>query len=88
MGSHFERYQTGFKGAGLIVTRAQLHEIPVVFGNLGEIVYMLTVAAWEVPGFSLETDLEALLALERRLTWAEGIVLTEGRYVLEAWKPP
>lgn len=85
-GPHFERYQTGFRTAGLTVTRALLHEIPVAYRNIGEIVYMLTVAPWEIPGFNLEADLDALLALERSLSRPDGIVLTEGRYVIEAYK--
>lgn len=86
-GQHFERYQDGFRASGLVITLAQTHEAPVAFRNLGEIVYMLTALPWEIPEFDVQRDIDALVALERELERPEGIVLTEGRYLIEAYKP-
>lgn len=86
-GPHFERYQDGFRAGGLVIKRAEMEETLAAFRDLGEIVYMLTALPWEVPDFDIERDIEALLALEKALRRPEGIVLTEGRYVIEAYKP-
>jgi hypothetical protein len=49
---------------------------------------MLCIAPWEVPDFDpLGGDLEALLALEQELTTADGLVLTDGSFIIEAMKP-
>ena len=62
---------------------------PAAFESLGDLVYMLCILApYDVPDFdSLGTDLETLLALETELTKAEGLVLSDGRYLIEARKP-
>lgn len=86
-GPHFERYQDGFHAGGLVIKHDQMHETLAAFRDLGEIVYMLTALPWEVPDFDLVRDIEALVALERALRRPEGIVLTEGRYLIEAYKP-
>ena len=83
---HFERYQSGFRNAGLKVTRAETHDCLVKFASLGEVAYLLQAAPWTVPDFDLDGDLDALLALERS-AGGDGIVLTEGRYIIEARKP-
>jgi hypothetical protein len=57
------------------------------YASIADLAAMLIVAPWEVPGFDLERDIGALLAVERELGTAEGIVLGEGRYLLRARKP-
>ena len=47
---------------------------------------MLSVAPWEVPRFSLERDLEALISLESELLKPEGLMLTESRFLIIAQK--
>ena len=85
-GPHFELYQDGFRAGGLNVTRAESHNYLIAFPSLGEVVYMLTAAPWTIPDFDLERDLDALLALERSAKREEGIVFTESRYIIEAYK--
>lgn len=87
-GPHFERYQDGFRRSGLVITRAEMHEAQAAYRDLGDIVYLLTALPWEVPDFDVARDIEALVALEKALRRPEGIVLTEGRYIIEARKPP
>ena len=84
----FQRYKTGFEGAGLTVTVADSHDTPVAYHSLGDVVYMMTVVMpqWRAHDFDLERDLEALLALEQELTGEKGIVLTESRFVIQAAK--
>jgi SAM-dependent methyltransferase len=87
-GPHFERYQTGLQAAGLVIRRAERYAAPEAFRELGELVYMLTIAPWTISDFDLERDLDALLAVEELLSRPEGIVLTAGHYLIEAWKGP
>jgi SAM-dependent methyltransferase len=84
----FERYRDGFAAAGLEVLDARAAEWPSAYQSLGDFTYMLCIAPWEIPDFEpLGTDLEALLALERALTTPDGLVLTEGSFIIEARKP-
>ncbi len=82
---HWQGYQGLFREHGYTV-EAQRHDYQVLFGSLADVVFMLMVSPWEVPQFDVEADGNALLALERELSSGEGIVLSEGRYVLEAQK--
>jgi hypothetical protein len=87
-GDHFGAYQAAFRAAGLRVVDAREHHGLVAFEGLGDFVFLLCIAPWEVPDFDpLGRDLEALLELEAALSGPEGLVLTEGSYVIEAWKP-
>ncbi len=85
-GDLFERYRNGFRDSGLDLVDAREHDLRVAMGSLGDVVYMLTAVPWAVPGFDLESDLDALLALERAYGRAEGVVLTQGHFVIEAVK--
>ena len=86
-GDHFNAYQRGFAAAGLIVDEARWHEGRVAFAELGDIVYMLLVAPWEIPDFDPVADLDALIALEDALGSDDGIVLAETRYIIVAHRP-
>jgi SAM-dependent methyltransferase len=83
----FDAYRREFQAAGLSVTRAEEHLTRVAYGGIGDVVYMLCVAPWEIADFSpLDTDLEALSVMERELATEDGIVLTEERFLIEAEK--
>ena len=86
-GPLFEPYSKGLRESGLDIVYTDTHERQTAFSGLGDIVYLLTAAPWTIPGFDVERDLDALLALERGLTREPGIVLTETRYIIEAHKP-
>lgn len=79
-------YSRGFAAAGMSLHRSEQHDYKVAFGSLGDFVYLLAVSPWTVPGFSLERDGEALLALEAECTTDVGLVLTESRFVICAEK--
>ena len=84
----FEDYRDGFASAGLVIVDARSAQWPAAYGSLGDLIYMLCVAPWEVPDFDpLGADLEALLRLECELTTADGLVLTDGYFIIEARKP-
>lgn len=85
-GDLFERYRDGFRDSRLDLVDAREHDLQVAMGGLGDVVYMLTAVPWAVPGFDLTRDINALLALERAHGRAEGVVLTQGHFVIEAVK--
>lgn len=86
-GPLFEAYRRGFEMAGLSISRAEEHETRVAYASLGDVVYVLCVAPWEIPGFApLGKDLDALLEMEQALRTDDGIVLTEDRFLIEAEK--
>ncbi len=63
------------------------HRRQVAYRQLGHLVYFLAAAPWYVPNFNLDTDLDVLLEVERRLGGPDGIVLGDKRYILEARQP-
>lgn len=85
-GDHFVTYRQEFRDAGLAV-EAQRWSGRIAYETLGDIVYMLLVAPWEIPAFDPKRDIEALLALEDGLRTDDGIVLTMSRYLIVARKP-
>jgi SAM-dependent methyltransferase len=84
---HDETYPSGFAAAGLELLDVRRHKRRVAYRQLGHLVYFLAIAPWYVPGFNLESDLEALLEAEKHLGGPEGITLSDPRYLVEARKP-
>lgn len=84
-GDIFEDYRRGFEAAGLDVSYRR-QEWLTAYATLGDVVYMLMAAPWEIPDFDVERDLDALLALEAACSTADGVVLTESRDLLIAEK--
>jgi SAM-dependent methyltransferase len=84
---HLAQYGSAFRSLGFDVETAH-QDVRVAYPTLGEVVYMIAVAPWDIADFDLERDLDALLALEAECTTAEGMVLTECYYRLTATKPP
>lgn len=86
-GDLFEDYRSGLTSAGMEIIQARRHLRRFAYADLGEIVYLLSIMPWVVPDFDLESDLDALLAAERALRTADGIVLTEPNFLLVARRP-
>jgi SAM-dependent methyltransferase len=84
---HDVTYPNGFQAAGLKVLDVRQHLRSVAYRQLGHLVYFLAVAPWTIPDFDLESDLDGLLEVERRLGGPEGVVLSDPGYLLEARKP-
>lgn len=83
---HFSAYHAAFVKLGYAVGRQQ-HDLKTAYCSLGDLVIMLLVAKDYIPEFDIERDARALLAANRSLATPEGIVVNEGRYLLEARKP-
>ncbi len=79
---HFTLYASAFEAAGMTVKRA-MHEHRVAYRSLGDVVFLLLTAPWTIPGFDPVREIDALLALEDAHGSEDGIVLTEGYYLIE-----
>ncbi|MBN1657690.1 MAG: hypothetical protein JXA93_04780, partial [Anaerolineae bacterium] len=58
----------------------------LTFTDVGAIVYYLKAIPWLVPGFSVDTHLESLLALHERLEQGERLMFAAKKYLIEARK--
>lgn len=82
---HFALYSQAFEAAGMRVRTAR-EEHRVAYADLGDVVYMLLVTPWTIPSFDPAKDIDTLLALEDACRTTDGIVLTEGHYLIDAEK--
>ncbi len=82
---HYHLYSAALESVGMRVNRARQTQ-RVAYASLGDVVYMLLIAPWTIPGFDPVRDIDALLALEDACRTSDGIVLTEGYYLIEAEK--
>lgn len=83
---HLAEYSGAFRAMGFDVESAH-QDLRVAYPSIGEVVYMIAVTPWDIPGFDLERELDAVLALEADCTTDEGVILTECYYLLTATKP-
>ena len=74
------------EGAGLTILDAREWTGKFTFADVGAIVYYLKAIPWVVDGFSVETHLAHLLALQERLERGEGLVFEARKYLVEARK--
>ena len=77
----------GLEDAGLTILVAEEWSGALSFTDVGAIVYYLKAVPWLVDGFSVETHLDHLLALQHRLERGEGLVFEARKYLVEAHKP-
>jgi SAM-dependent methyltransferase len=82
-GDHYGTYTRAFEGARLTV-HAREHDWKVAYATLGDLVFLLMVTPWSIPGFDPEREIDTLLAVEDAYGSEEGIVLTEHRYLITA----
>lgn len=81
---HYCEYQRELREAGLELEDAREFRRRVRFRELGHLVYQLAAAPWALPEFSVATHLEPLARLDRRCRSDDGLVLTDGCYLLRA----
>jgi SAM-dependent methyltransferase len=82
---HYRIYAEAFEAAGMAVQRARF-EHRVSYATLGDVVFMLLIAPWTIPNFDPEREIDALIALEDACRTDDGIVLTEGYYLITVQK--
>jgi SAM-dependent methyltransferase len=82
------KYVPQLQAAGLEIVERRDWSGQLVFTEVGAIVYYLRAVPWLVPGFSVATHQQALLALQRQLESGQPLSFTARKYLLEARKPP
>jgi len=81
-----EFFISRLEAAGMTIVDNREWSGQLAFTDVGAIVYYLKAVPWVVPGFSVETHLDYLLALQHRLESGEGLAFTQRRYLIEARK--
>ena len=81
------KYVPRLEAAGLTIQTVEEWEGHLVFTDVGAIVYYLKAIPWIVPGFTVETHLRNLLALQERLEAGGKLVFHAAKYLIEARKP-
>lgn len=80
------KYVPQLQSAGLTIVDCREWSGNLAFTDVGAIIYYLKAVPWLVGGFSVDTHLEYLLRLQRRLEAGEGLVFTARKYLIEAYK--
>lgn len=83
-----KEYTDGFRASGLEVVTQARHNHRVLYPALGEMVFMLCVTPWTIPGFDIDHDLDALLALDAECRTEQGLVMTESYFLIVARRLP
>ena len=71
---------------GFEVRRSEEWRGPVVFHDVGAVVYFLKAIPWVVSGFDIDSHLETLETLQARLEEQRSLQFTYTRFLLEAVK--
>ena len=79
-----QQYVPWLEEAGLTVVNLQEWEGNLSFTDVGAIVYYLRAVPWEVPGFTVESHLPSLFALQDRLESGKGLNFYAAKYLIEA----
>jgi len=82
-----EKYLPRLQEAGLEIINAQDWAGGLTFTDVGAIVYYLKAIPWLVPGFSVDSHLKYLFALQNRLENKVSLTFTTRKYTIEARKP-
>jgi len=70
--------------AGLVVERLDVERTPVVFHDIGAVVYFLRLVPWIVPGFSIERFESRLRTLHEQLERTGSFATSSSRFLLDA----
>ena len=72
---------------GLEVTDLRYEELRIEFFDIGAVVYFLRKVIWMVPGFTVDTYLPQLQALDEQIRTDGSFVAHSTRFLIEARKP-
>ena len=82
-----EKYASLLEDAGLTLSQAEQWSGRLQFTDVGAIVYYLRAVPWLVPGFSVDTHVDALFKLQARLDRGEPLVFLIRKFFIEAVRP-
>lgn len=75
------------EGAGLIVNDLRAERTPVVFYDIGAVVYFLRVVVWTVPDFSVGRYRRQLLQLHDHIRTTGAFETKSSRFLIDARRP-
>jgi SAM-dependent methyltransferase len=81
------RYLPWLERVGMDIVMHEDWEGALAFTDVGALVYYLKAVPWLVPGFTVATHKDYLLALQRRLETDGKLVFAAKKYIIEARKP-
>ena len=81
-----ELYMPFLEAAGMTVETVEEWEGRLAFSDVGAIVYYLKAIPWEVPGFTVNSHLTYLFALQERVDAGEKLEFYAAKYLIEARK--
>jgi SAM-dependent methyltransferase len=81
-----ERSAEAAADAGLTVVDLRCESLPVVFYDIGAVVWFLRKVIWTIPGFSADQYLTELFALHQRIRAQGSFVSKAERFLIEARK--
>jgi hypothetical protein len=81
-----EKYEPQLRSAEMAIDDVQEWSGRLSFTDVGAVVYYLKAVPWLVQGFSVETHLSHLLALQQRLESGDGLDFVARKYLIEAHK--
>lgn len=73
--------------AGLIVDDLRSERTPVVFYDIGAVVYFLRIVVWTVPDFSVDRYRTQLLQLHDHIRTTGAFETTSSRFLIDARRP-
>ena len=82
-----ELYVPLLEAAGMTIEALEEWEGRIRFTDVGAVVYYLKAVPWEVPGFSVKSHLDFLIALQQRLEAGEELSFHAAKYLIQATKP-
>ena len=81
-----ELYVPLLEAGGMAIETVEEWEGSLTFTDVGTIVYYLKAIPWEVPGFTVNSHLRYLLALQERVDGGEKLEFYAAKYLIEATK--
>jgi SAM-dependent methyltransferase len=84
--STLDKYVPRLKSAGLTIIDDQEWSGLLAFTDVGAIVCHLKAVPWFVPGFSVDSRLDDLMKLQKRLEAGEELTFIARKYLIEARK--
>jgi SAM-dependent methyltransferase len=79
-------YVPRLEKAGLVIENLREWQGRLGFTDVGAVVYYLKAVPWLVPGFSVETHVDALFRLESQMEKNGQLTFTARKYLIEARK--
>ena len=76
-----------FEDAGFEILQKVVAFMPILFFDVGALVWFARIIEWEFPGFSVDRCAERLLKLQEKIEKGEAIEGTTHRYLIVARKP-